>query len=94
MSKKEGYYKKDGYPLYDTEPLNGEAIYVYDNGHVYEGEFLNNEFHGSGNLVMGQYTYIGNFRKGKLHGKGVLTHTNGYKVTGIWQNDRFKEYTN
>lgn len=85
----DGYFQEDGTLCNGFQ--EGKGKYVYENGDVYVGEFLNNNFQGFGTLIMRKYKYIGYFNKGKLHGKGILTNEDGYKVFGIWEYDRFKE---
>ena len=47
-------------------------------GKVYEGEFIDDQFHGKGKLTMkdGSY-YDGNWEKNKQNGKGIKKNSNG-----------------
>lgn len=71
--------------------MNGQGTLTYENGDVYEGEFVNGVFEGKGRFIsrMG-WTYEGEFHKGQADGQGVLTAKNKkvYKGTfkqGIYQ---------
>ena len=62
--------------------------YQYENGHHYSGEFKDRLFDGKGTLTMGNYKYVGDFKKGKIHGSGEL-YRNGQMISaGQFENDR------
>jgi len=44
---------------------------------IYEGEFIDGNFHGKGTLSNSVFTYIGEFYKGYREGKGLLIYKNG-----------------
>jgi hypothetical protein len=46
----------------------------FDNFVEYFGEFENNNFHGIGRLETENFTYLGNFRNGRISGVGFLCH--------------------
>eukprot|EP01129_Flabellula_baltica_P012676 TRINITY_DN5755_c0_g1_i1.p1 TRINITY_DN5755_c0_g1~~TRINITY_DN5755_c0_g1_i1.p1 ORF type:complete len:250 (-),score=44.40 TRINITY_DN5755_c0_g1_i1:86-835(-) len=63
-----------------------------ETGEYYNGEFLNDVFHGRGTFRMDIMFYEGEFFNGEMAGTGVgkLRHNNGV-YSGIWRRNRFKE---
>jgi len=35
------------------------------------------------------YSYVGQWKNGKFHGKGTLTYPDGYKYSGKWKKGKF-----
>ena len=69
---------------------------MYDNqGNLkYEGAWLNDKPDGMGKSIMdeGKY-YIGQFKNGKMHGRGQLFNKNGISIyDGEWINDKPEGY--
>lgn len=61
----------------------------FPTGDTYDGEIENGMPNGVGiykNKHM-KYTYIGQFRHGKMHGFGLLTYRNDNSYEGEWKND-------
>jgi hypothetical protein len=57
---------------------------------VYEGDFVENEFHGKGKLSFGDGSfYEGDFICGNYHGKGKMTYPDGRVEEGNWENNKF-----
>ena len=57
---------------------NGEGKYFYDlthpESHYYEGQWENDERHGSPGTYVGPIgVYVGRWKRGKMHGRGKLT---------------------
>lgn len=53
--------------------MTGHGIYCDEEGNIYEGDFLNGNFHGYGQLTYSNGdVYIGSFFKNKKEGKGIL----------------------
>ena len=57
--------------------MMGIGTYKMFNGRVYEGEMYKNNFHGKGRFNMIDHLYTGDFRLGKLTGKGKLVSFSG-----------------
>lgn len=60
---------------------HGKGRYVWgQGGDVYEGDYLRDEWHGKGRYIWGSHApdpgsiYVGQFRKGKIDGRGVRTY--------------------
>ena len=68
---------------------NGEGILRKEDGSLYKGYFLNDEFHGNGTLEIKGTNYVGQFKNGRYHGKGRLNlqGTNG----SLFYQGSFKE---
>ena len=52
----------------------------------YNGEFRYNKFDGTGTLITAKGKYVGGFRGGRKHGRGLMTWFNGRKYDGEWAN--------
>ncbi len=35
--------------------------------------------------------YVGQFKKNKMHGQGIMINADGLKITGRWENKQFIE---
>lgn len=69
---------------------NGKGSYLYKNGDVYTGSFLNGDPNGFGKITYIEgNSYEGEIEKGNLHGKGVMIFANGNKVYGYWERGIF-----
>lgn len=55
-------------------------------GKIYNGQFLEGEYHGTGHLTEGKYTYLGSFVHGKKDGFGVQTYPDKSTYKGEWKN--------
>ena len=61
---------------------------VYDSGRVYEGEFINDVREGHGyEKYDNRNVYIGYFKRGKAHGKGLYTWANEEYYEVAWNMD-------
>ena len=70
------------------DKLEGNGHIVFKNeGHVYEGEFSENEINGYGKFKWnnGDY-YIGQMKNGKINGKGKYVGKNGKVFIGNFIN--------
>lgn len=65
-----------------SSEYEGEGIYFYANGSVFEGNFQNGQSNGEGTFVGPEGKYIGHFRNDKFEGKGTLFYSNGDKYEG------------
>jgi hypothetical protein len=85
----------------DNEFLQGrctskdECIGLYEEGAVYEGNFIDFLLTGLGKMIRSNgEVYEGEFYEGKPHGKGKLTHSDGTVIVGTWTNgEKDYEYT-
>lgn len=66
---------------------NGKGTYVYSNGFIYEGNFVNGLREGRG-MLKGQdgSWYDGMWVKDKFQGQGTYVWPNGAKYVGAWEN--------
>ena len=63
----------------------GTGKTVYENGSVYEGEYLDGKCHGTGKIIFENGSvYEGSFQNGKFHGQGTYTNVDGGIYTGGW----------
>jgi hypothetical protein len=63
----------------------GEGTSKYPNDSIYEGEWLNGEFHGKGKFTWANGTeYIGDYNQGKKHGFGRFTYPSRKVYEGNW----------
>jgi hypothetical protein len=67
---------------------HGIGCCTYSNGRVYEGEWFNGKYEGSGILSdpSGE-KFIGLFRGGKKWGRGAFLSEN-CRISGVWDGDR------
>lgn len=70
--------------------LNGIGNCIWQNGDEYSGEFNNDLRDGIGTYKWAATSdvYQGEWKNDLQNGKGVLTRTNGSKITGIWVSGR------
>ncbi len=63
-------------------------------GATYDGDWLNDKFHGTGTYTSPSYTYIGMYRNGKRHGKGRTEFSNSSIAVyeGEYWNDKQHGY--
>ncbi|KAL6067459.1 Phosphatidylinositol 4-phosphate 5-kinase [Balamuthia mandrillaris] len=75
-------------PTKGQENTKWEA-YVWENGDKYEGEWLNNVFHGTGTFTFASgNVYKGQYANGKREGKGCYLYKNGDKYEGEYHADK------
>ena len=55
---------------------------IYSDGSTYEGNFLNDEFHGKGKYISKDLIYDGFWKKGYSHGEGTEIWSDGNKYKG------------
>ncbi|GHS91484.1 hypothetical protein AGMMS49949_01970 [Alphaproteobacteria bacterium] len=78
----EGAVNKNGKP-------HGKGVLKYDDGRIYDGEWVNGKEHGTGTLTKPDgSTYKGDWVKGKKHGTGILTTADGSTDKGDWVNGK------
>jgi len=67
---------------------NGYGKYVWENGDVYIGDWVNGDQEGNGTFSFHSGSkYVGEFKKGSRWGTGTYTWASGEKHTGQWMND-------
>ena len=69
----------------NTQQRDGFGVQIYDNGRVYEGEWLSDKRSGQGyELYVNGNSYKGGFMNNKAHGKGTYFWANGEVYEGEW----------
>ena len=72
-----------------NDELNGYAAEIREDGFRYEGFFVNDERHGWGRLTIpcesGDSIYVGQWIRGKRHGRGKATYDDGSSYIGQWR---------
>lgn len=67
----------------------GFGVYRYQDGAVYEGNWVNDKKHGAGSYRLPNgSTYRGEFQNGYGAGMGVGTWSDGSRYEGTWWNDK------
>ncbi len=69
--------------------FSGKGRYQLPNGDLYEGEFENGAFHGTGRWTGSDVTYRGEFKQGKYEGQGELIHKDGRKYRGGFERGQY-----
>ncbi len=67
-------------------------MYKWVDGQQYEGNWMEDEFDGEGVWRKGGAKYVGGFKNGQMHGKGVYTWKDGRKYDGFYLNDKKHGY--
>ena len=67
---------------------NGKGKMIYYDDFVYEGDWVNNRWHGIGTIVDKDVTFVGNFIMGEKNGDGIVYYNNGNKLEGPYSNDK------
>ena len=71
--------------------FTGKKKLIYDNGLVYEGDWVDGEWHGKGKLSFATgNVYEGDFVDGDSHGKGKMIYADGAVYEGDWVNHHFQ----
>ena len=73
---------------FKDDKLSGKGRIIFKiEGHVYEGQFDNNEINGFGTFKWKNGdSYTGFMVNGKMHGKGKYTYNNGVIYEGVYNN--------
>ncbi|MBQ8684476.1 MAG: hypothetical protein IJ518_08190 [Clostridia bacterium] len=67
--------------------IQGKGKMVWDNGDVYEGDWVGGVYHGHGTITWASgSTYTGQFDNGVVNGKGKMVWNNGDVYEGDWVN--------
>lgn len=70
----------------------GQGTYFWKDGDTYDGQWINNQMSGQGNLNILNHQYSGSFSNNKKNGYGTYTWPNGESYTGYWKNDIMDGY--
>ena len=66
----------------------GHGVFTWSNGDRYEGQFKDNQKHGTGTqYYASEGNYIGDWVEDKKAGKGVFIWTTGDRYEGQYKND-------
>jgi hypothetical protein len=69
---------------------NGEGIYFYEDGSMYEGTFFNGLTNGFGEWCLPNGDkYVGGFKNNFQHGSGIVYHVDGDETMGEWINGEY-----
>lgn len=69
--------------------LTGRGMYLWANGDLYEGSFVEGKPHGKGTFRYSNGgVYSGFFKNGKYHGRGKMQYSNGDVYEGDWKKDK------
>lgn len=86
---------EDSLDYYKDACINGDCnsgygVYLFEDGALYEGEFIDGEIYGSGKYTLpdGSY-YKGYFVNHNFQGYGVLVQPDNTKVEGLWDSGRY-----
>ena len=64
-----------------------EGKLIYQNGNIYEGNFLNGKMNGQGKMIyVDGREYTGEFKDNKMHGKMILKSPSGKKESVEFDN--------
>jgi hypothetical protein len=64
--------------------INGKGVFHFSTGEVYEGEWKDNNYCGSGSIKLSSDRYDGEFSESKYNGKGKYSWNNGDSYEGDW----------
>lgn len=79
-----GYRKK----RLETNVRKGFGRQKYEDGSVYEGNWLNSLHNGKGRLTLPNSDfYSGEFVEGEAHGFGMFCHSSGSVYEGFWKDN-------
>ncbi|KAL4483653.1 hypothetical protein ABPG72_006719 [Tetrahymena utriculariae] len=84
---------KEGLPIYSFDkqyqnPIQGQAIYKFQDGSYYAGDWLNGVFHGFGHYYDSKVgLYKGDFISGLKNGYADMFYLNGDGYHGMWVQD-------
>lgn len=83
------YYGTDKYVgSIKAGKADGQGIYYYTDGSIYEGYFKAGEFTGKGTMKWKSGDeYVGNWINSKKDGQGIIKWANGNSYKGDWKND-------
>jgi len=75
--------------LNSNNERDGRGIMTWDNGHLYNGEWRDDQRHGYGAYIFPDGShFIGEFRSGRMEGKGVYEYATGDKYVGQYKNNK------
>ncbi|KAL4462059.1 hypothetical protein ABPG74_000904 [Tetrahymena malaccensis] len=92
MQELEGFIQ-EGLPIYSFDkqhqnPIQGQAIYKFQDGSYYAGNWLNGVFHGFGHYYDAKVgLYKGDFISGLKNGFADMFYFNGDEYHGMWVQD-------
>lgn len=79
--------------LFLNDELNGKGLkYIYENDHLYKGDFVNGLRHGFGKDYRKNLKYEGEFKNDKKCGKGQIIFNSGDEYIGEFSDNKFNGY--
>ena len=67
----------------------GQGLQIAPNGSSYNGEYVNDQFHGTGTFkFVDGASYEGEWSYGLRHGQGIMTYKTGNVYEGSWKQDK------
>jgi hypothetical protein len=79
-----GYYK--------ASRRHGRGAVMFDDGSAYDGEFVEDDYCGTGVETSESGRYVGEFKANKKHGNGTFYWTDGRRYEGQWKSDRMSGF--
>jgi len=91
ITRYEGCFQGD--PHNDGPVPNGPGVRVNPDGSVYAGEFKDGLPHGQGEWKApeGAESFLGEWKRGKKHGFGLMKFSNGDMYEGDWVDGKFQD---
>ena len=81
-------YKYEGEWVKDKK--QGKGIFYFSDKSIFEGNFMNDTFHGYGKFTFpSNDVYIGEWKEGKMDGEGEFKHHDGHVLKGLFKNNYY-----
>lgn len=78
----------DGFGCVSGNCVNGEGLFKFSHGDLYEGSFVSSKMEGKGTYIFKNGDkYVGSFESGKRNGFGIFYYADGEVYEGNYVND-------